>query len=288
MLGVSVVSLLVFALSVVLVKHKANNPKRIDITAVGDSLTQGVGDPDDRGGYVYQINHKIKVNNPKLRVSSSNFGIAGETTNQINHRVETNSKLRANLKQANVITVTTGGNDVIHFLKNNLFTSSQTKLNDKASAFENKYQQRITRLLTNIKKLNPDAEIFVFGIYNPVYVYLPQVKFISRMISDTNETSKSVINKMDHAHYVNISDKLSDGQYQSKKDHQKLADRASELPSMSKQLDETAINQILAGSGDKNSLLSNSDHFHPNKKGYQIMTDRLYQQMKLYVPNLKE
>lgn len=79
-------------------QYQNRPPKQVKLTAVGDSLTQGVGDPNNRGGYTYMITNKVNRNNPHVHMSSANFGISGETTDQIDHRVMTSKKIANEFK----------------------------------------------------------------------------------------------------------------------------------------------------------------------------------------------
>lgn len=172
--------------------QSTGKPKNIRLTAVGDSLTYGVGDPSGKGGYTHLISKKVNRQNPTVKMTTANFGVSGQTTAQIDHRVMTAKKLRASLKRADVITVTTGGNDLLQFLETKLMTQSNAQLTGQLKTYCQSYQKRAGQLLTHLRQLNPRAPIFVFGIYNPMYVYFPQVSFISRAVFQNNQmTQKS-------------------------------------------------------------------------------------------------
>ncbi|GAY73029.1 GDSL-type esterase/lipase family protein [Lentilactobacillus kosonis] len=268
-------------------KKATPKPTPINITAVGDSLTQGVGDPDNRGGYVYMIRQKIKSNYPRTRVTVANFGIAGETTQQIDSRVNGSQRLQKQLKQANTIVMTFGGNDLMQFCAN-MTANNNGMMNSQLSSFERTYSMRARQLIKDVRQYNPKANIFVYGIYNPVYVYLPQVKFINQAVSDTNRTTKQMVASQANTFFIPISNELSDGQYQTKAQHKQLEKQAAKQPSLSNNLTNTDILGLFGGAGSaKNDLISNIDHFHPNKQGYRIMTNRLYQAMKQQMPELR-
>lgn len=157
---------------------KESLPREVKLTAVGDSLTQGVGDPTNKGGYTHLIRQKVTQTNPNVHLSTANYGISGETTDQINHRVVHSKRLAHSLREADMITITTGGNDLLNFLKVNVVGLSKHQLDQKLTGYCQTYQTRVTRLFRNIRHLNRRAPIFVFGIYNPVYVYFPQASYI--------------------------------------------------------------------------------------------------------------
>lgn len=267
---------------------QSNRTENIDITAVGDSLTQGVGDPNNRGGYVYMITKKLQDQLPTSKVTASNFGIAGETSVQIDYRVDHSHKLQKNIQRSNVIVMTFGGNDLIHFIKRNLMMEQKSTLDLQLATFERDYAKNANKLLADVRKQNPDAQVYVFGIYNPVYVYLPQVKFISQAINQTNKLTKSTVKNHKNMYFVPISNELSDGKYQTQEQHKKLIRDAQKQPSLQHGLSANSIIELFGSNNDdKNNLISNDDHFHPNQKGYQVMTQQLYKSMKTHLPVLR-
>ena len=53
-------------------------------------------------------------------MTSRNYGIAGNTSNQILKRMQEKKDIQRDLKKAKVMTLTVGGNDVIHVIKDNI------------------------------------------------------------------------------------------------------------------------------------------------------------------------
>jgi lysophospholipase L1-like esterase len=264
-------------------------PREIRLTAVGDSLTQGVGDPTNKGGYTNLIRKKVNAKNPNVRMSTANYGISGETTDQINHRVVSSKRLQTSLRHADVITVTTGGNDLLKFLKANVVASNQKILDTKLNQYCLIYQQRVARLFRNIRRLNSRAPIFVFGIYNPVYVYFPQVSYINDTVAQTNQITKKVSQQQHGIYFVSINKQLTDGQFKTAKERKSLEKKAGASNFSGNQSSPADIERILNGqSAQSNQYLSNNDHFHPNLTGYKIMTDQLYQQMVKHTTWAKE
>lgn len=267
--------------------QSTGKPKNIRLTAVGDSLTYGVGDPSGKGGYTHLISKKVNRQNPTVKMTTANFGVSGQTTAQIDHRVMTAKKLRASLKRADVITVTTGGNDLLQFLETKLMTQSNAQLTGQLKTYCQSYQKRVGQLLTHLRRLNPRAPIFVFGIYNPMYVYFPQVSFISRAVFQNNQMTQKVISTRSNVYFVSINQKLSDGQYQTAAARAKLKKQATDAGTDHD--DPAELKKTLGqNTGEVNHYLSTKDHFHPNKTGYKIMTNLLYQKMSQVLGWLKE
>lgn len=265
---------------------KTTQVPHIQITAVGDSLTQGIGD-GNQGGYPTLISKKI-TKEKKAIVKSSNYGIAGETTEQINARVVKNNKVKTGIKKANVVTITTGGNDLLAFFKANALETDTSKLTQKVNLAAKDYQANLQELLTNVRKLNPKANIYLFGIYNPLYVYFPQVNLLTQTVTKWNQTAQKTVSQNKRVYFVAIDDQLSNGQYHTAEQRAKLKNDSNKVNSSST-LDTNSISTIFSGSGKEiNDYLSNDDHFHPNHKGYQIMTNDLYKSMTSHENWLKE
>jgi lysophospholipase L1-like esterase len=159
-------------------------------------------------------------------------------------------------------------------------------LNGRLTHYQASYRQRVSRLFTDIRKVNSHSPIFVFGIYNPVYVYFPQVSFISRAVAANNTVTKSVAQKHSQIYFIPINKPLSDGQYRTAKSRQRLRQRAAAIGNQSNDANE--IEALLNGNATQsNRYLSTEDHFHPNQTGYQIMTNLLYKQLSQHLDWVK-
>lgn len=223
---------------------------RLTLTAVGDSLTHGVGDSTGQGGYVPLIAQDIEVETG-MPVSTSNFGVTGDTSTQIRKRVRTNKRLIKKLKTAEVITVTVGGNDLMHLLQSNLL---DINTQDVAKGIT-KFQKHLKQLVASIRQYNPDAPLYIFGIYNPFYVYFPNVTKMQTSVHQWNAATQKTIAKLPHAYYVDIDSVLTKGD----------GDSSASATNAAK-----AVNRLIYG----------KDHFHPNNAGYSRMTAQLWSVMK--------
>ena len=56
--------------------------KRLNYVAIGDSLTEGVGDQTNQGGFIPLLSNAISEISD-VNVVSQNFGVAGNTSSQI-------------------------------------------------------------------------------------------------------------------------------------------------------------------------------------------------------------
>ena len=221
--------------------------KTFSVVAVGDSLTYGVGDPNHRGGYCYLIKKPLRKATKK-KVQVANFGISGETSAQILKRVKTKSSLRHDLKQGQLIVITAGGNDVMHALR-----ARGLKLSEKQLlTYQKQYTANMEQMIHEIRTLNKKAPIYIYGIYNPYAIYFKKIPGMKRAINNWNKNTQQLTQEHWRVHFVDIS---------------ALA-RPKKLQ-YSKKTQETT-----------NPLLYTKDYFHPNRQGYQLMTNKLWQKLQ--------
>ncbi|WP_099222198.1 SGNH/GDSL hydrolase family protein [Listeria costaricensis] len=213
----------------------------IRLVAMGDSLTEGVGDEEENGGYVGILETKFKKNEDVRSVATSNYGVAGNRIDQLLKRLKTQDDFRQDVKKANVITITIGGNDVMAVLKSKLLDVQVSDFEKADQSFE----KDLKELFDEIRSLNQDAEVYLVGIYNPYTTYFSQIEEFDQVISEWNAGSEKIVAEEDRAHFVPIADKLENREAKNK---------------------------------DKpNPLLSTKDYFHPNHKGYEVMAEAIYQ-----------
>ncbi|WP_279472558.1 SGNH/GDSL hydrolase family protein [Lacticaseibacillus paracasei] len=233
------------------VKLTADQPKQLKLTAVGDSLTYGVGDATNNGGFVGLTQADLEATG-QYQVTTKNYGVSGNTSTQIPSRINKQAKIRTDLKQANIITVTAGGNDLMHVLQQHFLSLSEKEITAGSTAF----QKHLTTLLTTIRKENATAPIYVFGIYNPFYVYFPKMTAMTNSVSAWNQATQKTLQGFQRVYYIDIDKVLSNGET--------VANKASAKEALKE-----------ATSGDGNPLIFSQDHFHPNNAGYAQMTKQL-------------
>lgn len=168
---------------------------RVQILALGDSLTKGVG--DDRGeGYVLKLKKKLESGQGKP-VYVWNFAVNGAKTADLLAELAKPSTIET-VKQANTILFTIGGNDlnqvatVVNRPGGN--TASQTKTPESTLAptssssdlpeelsfnFEELAKQlpeavkRLNDIIDKLSELNPEAQIVYIGLYHPFAEFDP-------------------------------------------------------------------------------------------------------------------
>lgn len=248
--------------------------KRISLVAIGDSLTHGVGDTTNKGGYVYLI--KKRLQKEDYQVQTANFGKTGDRSDQIQTRIEQQANIQKKLKKADVITLTVGGNDLMKVLQDNFLLLASNQLDSAMPKAEKKYQKSLTDLLSKIRSYNKKAPIFLFSIYNPFYVYFPQITDLQKYTNCWNQIAQNVGESTKEVYFVDINQQLSQGQYL-KQSKQKLKQTT---PVDLTKISSDKLENILTNQEEKNNYLSSADHFHPNLKGYKYMASQLYQVMQ--------
>jgi len=227
----------------------------LHIVAIGDSLTEGVGDSTNSGGYVSIVDELLEETQNYQEVTTSNYGKSGDRSDQILKRFYEDETMQEDIQTADNVVLTIGGNDIIQTFKNDFLTIDEQKF----IAPEKTYEQNLKSLLMEIKELNPKIEIYVFGIYNPYYVYFPEITEMQTIVDKWNEKTQAIVNETDNATFLSIAS---------------LFNHSSESVGKENQLlDEQNIDAIEV----VNPYLYEEDLFHPNRAGYRLMGEELFQ-----------
>lgn len=170
------------------------------ITAIGDSLTQGVGDESNNGGYVGVIQNKLADDNYRLTVD--NFGHRGHRTDQLLNRLNEEEALEASIADADIVLLTIGANDLMKIVRDNflaleeeLFITEQVQ-----------YEQRLREIFTTLQSFNDEAEFFYIGFFNPFEGYFNEVDELTMILNNWNNAGKSLTEAYDQFHFIPIND----------------------------------------------------------------------------------
>lgn len=229
-------------------KKKKVIPKKskINIVAIGDSLTQGVGDSKSiGGGYVTRLKKDV-ADKYKVKTNAYNYGVSGDTSNQIMTRIQNDDKMHKDLPNADIITVTVGGNDFMHLLKRKGIDLTAADISNEQTQFD----ERLKQLLSDIRSYNSNAPIYLIGIYNPFSIYLSNIKDAKTAFINWNKGSAQVASTVNDTYFVDINDL-----YTSKRTMKKVK------------------------KDGVNPYLYTKDHFHPNATGYDMMTAKVFEEV---------
>lgn len=223
--------------------EKAPTPRdKLQILALGDSLTKGLGDETGEG-YVGKVKRALdkEAKNP---VFLWNFAVNGAHTTQLLNDLET--KISADsVRQANIILLTIGGNDLNQLAEGSL--SAQNVPDEKS--LEINYDEvdkrmpeavdRLERIIAKLSGLNPEAKIVYVALYNPYSDNDPKGQGAA-LIAKWNYNAALIANKYPNVTVVPTYDLFK----------------------------------------NRNGDLLYSDHFHPNAAGYQYIAERVIQVLK--------
>ena len=129
--------------------------------ALGDSVIRGVG-ADQSENMVTQFSNLLSEQAHK-KIEFDNRGINGITSGELNQLVQA-GQFDQSIKQADIITINVGGNDIIHAAKGlNLQSVFQTY--DQLQA---DFTKNLSAITSRVKKLNPHATVVLLELYNPL------------------------------------------------------------------------------------------------------------------------
>ncbi len=177
--------------------------KDLNVVAIGDSLTQGVGDETKNGGYVGILTNTFKENN--LDISIENYGKRGNRTDQLLKRLE-KKEIEASIQQADVVLITIGANDIMKVVKNNIMNLQVDQFDQAKTG----YLERLTAILDKVNEINPDTKIYLIGFYNPFEHYFGDIKELQMIVNDWNASSEAVTEQFENVNYIPTSDLFSD------------------------------------------------------------------------------
>ncbi|WP_413361427.1 SGNH/GDSL hydrolase family protein [Robertmurraya sp. 2P01SA] len=169
------------------------------IVAIGDSLTEGVGDETANGGYVGILNHTFE--NQNINISIENLGKRGNRTDQLLLRLE-NEEIAASIKEADIVLITIGANDIMKVVRSNY-----TNLNIEPFETERvDYVERLRAIFTKMNELNPDMHIYLIGFYNPFERVFGDIEQLEIILDNWNHAGELVTAEFDNVSYIPTKD----------------------------------------------------------------------------------
>lgn len=215
------------------VKKETNKEeKRAQIVALGDSLTRGTGDTEGKGYVGYLIQNLEKKTEQKLALT--NLGIKGLTSVQLAEQVK-QKEVQRQIENADVLLITIGGNDLFRGGQG-LVDMSPESLQPIVAAFD----QNLNAILSELRAVNQDAEIFFIGLYNP-FIELENAEQTSKVVREWNYMSAEISTKYRNTVFVptfdlfqlNVNDYLfTDHFHPNTEGYRLIAERVASLITM--------------------------------------------------------
>lgn len=241
--------------------------EKLHYVAIGDSLTEGIGDQTSRGGFVPLLANDLQERYKLTTIEIDNFGVAGERSDQILKRIK-KEQIQKNLKSADFVTLTVGGNDLMKVIQDNFFGLSIKSFNRPRE----KYQKRVAAIIDEVREDNPEVPIYVLGIYNPFFLNFPEITDMQTVVDDWNEATQKTVDSYDKVHFIPINELLYQG----------IGEQAGVTSELTNS-EESAVEAKTHNSSDiktvDNNVLSDGDKFHPNNTGYQLMANAVRDEM---------
>ena len=226
--------------------------KVVTYVAIGDSLTKGVGDSTNQGGFVPLLAQSL-TNETGLEFKAINYGVSGNTSGQILSRMQEKKEIGKDLKQAQLLTITIGGND----LRKAILEDTSNLDLDRFEKASKTYEKNLKQIIELARKDNPDLPVYVVGIYNPLYLNFPDLTELQTLVDQWNQRTEEILSAYQGVYFVPINDLLYKGI------DGKSGVTESELGK------ETVTNDALY----------DEDSFHPNNTGYEIMKEAVLEKI---------
>ena len=226
--------------------------KVVTYVAIGDSLTKGVGDTTNQGGFVPLLAQSL-TNESGLEFKAIDYGVSGNTSGQILSRIREKKEIRKDLKQAQLLTITVGGND----LRKAILEDTSNLDLDRFEKASKAYEKNLKQIIELARKDNPDLPVYVVGIYNPLYLNFPDLTELQTLVDQWNQRTEETLSAYQGVYFVPINDLLYKGI------DGKSGVTESELGK------ETVTNDALY----------DEDSFHPNNTGYEIMKEAVLEKI---------
>lgn len=216
------------------VNQQSSSKGAYHVLALGDSLTRGTGDSTGKG-YIRDLTGLLKTKS-KRPIVLSNLAINGEKSEGLLKQMK-QPEVKRQIKNADVILFTIGGDDLFNNGKNLKHFSKKTIQQD-----ENVYLQHLNLIYQRIRSQNHSAVIYHIGLYNP-FNTLKNGKATSAVVRKWNDDSAKVAAKYKNVVEVpiydlfqrNVSKYLSGDHFHPNKiGYERIAKRLEPLLSFSK------------------------------------------------------
>lgn len=183
-------------------------PKDISVVALGDSLTEGVGDELNKGGYVGRLTTHMSGWKGVRNVQLENLAKRGRRSDQLLKQLKEDEYSKTALMGADIIVLTVGGNDMMKIVKRDLFNLTKEPFYEELVNFE----ERMLNTVNEIRLSNARAPIILPGLYNPFSLVTDEVNGFQEIIGDWNSVLEGVAELDGNACYVPVTDLFESNQ----------------------------------------------------------------------------
>ena len=142
--------------------RQAEPAQTLHYLALGDSLTKGIGDENDKYGFTGLLSTELENWSAISTVELDNRGKNGRRSDQLLGLLE-KGHYDKELANADLITITLGGNDVMKVVKSDMFNLKPEMFQEALVPFEERYE----KIIAEIRSENESVPIVLVGFYNP-------------------------------------------------------------------------------------------------------------------------
>lgn len=168
--------------------------------ALGDSLTRGVGDETNNFGFTGLLAEELNKWPAISEVELDNRGKNGRRSDQLLSLVKS-GHYDKELKKADLITITLGGNDVMKVVKKDLFNLDVKMFEKALPPFTERYEEIVAYI-----RSQTEAPIVLIGFYNPFTIVTDQYTPFENIIEDWNNEIALLTEETPNACFVQIED----------------------------------------------------------------------------------
>ena len=179
--------------------------REVKIVAIGDSLTRGVGDATEGGGYVGILERTLNQN--RHVATFENLGLPGNRSDKLLRRLD-QPEIMEELEDADLVLITIGANDILKVTREH-FTNLEIDVFIDEQA---RYEERLKQILEKIQSINENAEIYLLGIYNPFEKYFQDIEELNQIVNAWNTTGSDLTMEMENVTFIPIDDLFADNE----------------------------------------------------------------------------
>lgn len=141
--------------------YRTSSEQSIHHLALGDSIIRGYRVAEEEN-LVTQFSTGLQAKTGK-QVVSNNQGIIGITSEKLSQLIQ-DGHFDSEIKEADIITVNVGGNDVLKAVKKADIYSALTSF----ETLQTDFSKNLSAIASRIHELNPSATIVFLELYNPM------------------------------------------------------------------------------------------------------------------------
>jgi len=178
----------------------AEEKTKIDIVALGDSLTVGTGDVSGKG-YVQLVRESLAESTKKPVNVIGNYAQNGYVTEQLLNDLQNPNGIAYAVGKADVVLLTIGGNDLFAIGRDVLDSQSSELDPEDVRARLPQPLARLEQILTALSGMNPNATIVYVGLYHPFYD-IPELRPASVYVQQWNDQAQQIAGRLANVVFV--------------------------------------------------------------------------------------